>query len=163
MNFSITRRGDYGLVAAMYLARKKPGELTQIHEIASHCGLPEPFLAQILRLLVRGGLVQSKKGVRGGFSLARKPEDVSFLEVLEALEGPVAVNRCQSPVIHCEHEGSCSMEFIWAKAQDALVNVLKDTNLAEAYCPGHFPFLPQNGKGAKAGETIPAEETPARS
>ena len=71
MNFSITRRGEYGVTAILYLAQKPRDELTQIHEIAAHCGLPEPFLAQILRLLVRAGLVTSKKGVRGGFSLAR--------------------------------------------------------------------------------------------
>ncbi len=146
MNFSITRRGDYGLIAILYLARKKPGDLTQIHEVASHCRLPEPFLAQILRLLVRGGLVQSKKGVRGGFSLARKPEEISFLQVLESLEGPVAVNRCQSPVIQCDHEGSCAQEFVWNRAQEALVKVLRETSLTDAFCPGHFPFVPAAGK-----------------
>ena len=105
MIFSTTRRGEYGLTAALYMARPDRGELSQIHDIAEHCGLPEPFLGQILRLLVRGGLVQSKKGVGGGFSLARKPEDISFLDVIEALEGPVAVNRCQSPIEECRHEG----------------------------------------------------------
>ena len=140
MNFSTTRRGEYGLTAMLYLARPQTGHLAQIHEIAEHCSLPEPFLGQILRLLVRGGLVQSKKGVGGGFTLARKPEEISFLEVLEALEGPVAVNRCQSPVEHCQKEGSCSMEFVWAKAQDALLKVLRETTLADAYCAGHFPF-----------------------
>jgi Rrf2 family protein len=105
----------------LFLARPHGEHLAQIHEIAEHCSLPEPFLGQILRLLVRAGLVQSKKGVGGGFVLARKPEEVSFLEVLEALEGPVAVNRCQSPVEHCQKEGNCSMEFVWAMAQDALL------------------------------------------
>ncbi len=160
MNFSITRRGDYGLIAILYLARKKSDELTQIHEIASHCRLPEPFLAQILRLLVRGGLVQSRKGVHGGFSLARKPQDISFLEVLEALEGPVAVNRCQNPVVACEHESECAMEFVWSKAQNALVNVLKDASLADAFCSGHFPFMP--GAGKSSGEDTLAEKSPAR-
>jgi Rrf2 family protein len=141
MNFSITRRGDYGLTAALYLARRRPGELTQIHEIARHCDLPEPFLAQILRLLVRAGLVTSKKGVGGGFAMTRPPEKVNFLEVLEALEGPVAVNRCQSPVESCAHEGQCSMEHVWARAQEALLAVLRESTLADAFCAGHFPFV----------------------
>jgi Rrf2 family protein len=140
MNFSTTRRGEYGLTAMLYLARPNGNELSQIHEIAQHCGLPEPFLGQILRLLVRAGLVHSKKGVGGGFALARKPEDISFLEVLEALEGPVAVNRCQSPLEHCQREGRCAMESVWAKAQEALITVLRDSSLSDAYCPGHFPF-----------------------
>ncbi len=140
MNFSITRRGDYGLTAILYLAQRETEGLTQIHEIASHCSLPEPFLAQIMRLLVRAGLVQSKKGVGGGFSLTRKPETISFLEVLEALEGPVAVNRCQNPVSSCENEGRCSMEFVWTRAQDALVEVLRNATLVDAQCMGCFPF-----------------------
>jgi Rrf2 family protein len=142
MNFSITRRGEYGVTAALYLARKAPGELTQIHEIAEHCGLPEPFLAQILRLLVRAGLVSSKKGVRGGFVISRPPEDVSFLDVLEALEGPVAVNRCQSPVEHCRQQGCCSMESVWTRAQDALLSVLRESRLSEAMAGDQFPAVP---------------------
>jgi Rrf2 family protein len=140
MNFSTTRRGEYGLTAMLYLARPNGNELSQIHEIAEYCGLPEPFLGQILRLLVRAGLVHSKKGVGGGFTLARSPKEISFLDVLEALEGPVAVNRCQSPMETCRHQGSCSMESVWSRAQDALIAVLGDSNLADAFCPGHFPF-----------------------
>ena len=142
MNFSTTRRGEYGLTAIVYLIRPQGGKLSQLHDIATHCGLPEPFLGQILRLLVRAGLVHSKQGVGGGFSLARKPKEISFLEVLEALEGPVAVNLCQSPVDQCKHEGRCGMEFVWARAQEALLNVLRDATLADAYCPGYFPLLP---------------------
>mgnify|MGYP001096713601 FL=1 len=152
MNFSITRRGDYGLIAILYLARKRPEELTQIHEIASHCRLPEPFLAQILRLLVRGGLVQSRKGVHGGFSLARLPEEITFLEVLEALEGPVAVNRCQNPVTSCEHEADCAMEFVWSRAQEALVTVLKEATLKDACASSGFPFA--HGTGRQAIEDL---------
>ena len=152
MNFAITRRGEYGVTAILYLAQKDDGELTQIHEIAGQCGLPEPFLAQILRLLVRAGLVQSKKGVRGGFSLARQAGEISFLEVLEALEGPVAVNRCQNPSILCERQGWCSMETVWGRAQDALVNVLRDSSLADALVPGKFPFT------EAPAEPIPVDE-----
>ena len=157
MNFSITRRGEYGVTAILYLARKPAGELTQIHEIASHCGLPEPFLAQILRLLVRAGLVQSKKGVRGGFAIGRKPQEISFLEVLEALEGPVAVNRCQSAVEICDHKGCCSMEPVWGRAQDALVTVLHDAKLSEAIKAHLFPYTPVHT------ESDVPHETPASS
>lgn len=143
MNFSITRRGDYGLTAITYLAQKPAGTLTQIQEIAQHCGLPEAFLAQILRLLVRGKLVNSKKGVGGGFMLARSAAEISFLDVLEALEGPVAVNRCQNPADLCEQAGRCSMEHVWARAQGALVDVLRESTLADLNCAeGHYPVAP---------------------
>ena len=142
MNFTTTRRVEYGLTAAMYLARPQDNELTQVHEIAQHCNLPEPFLGQILRRLVQGGLVRSKKGVGGGFCLARSPEEISFLEVVEILEGPVAVNRCQRALDACQRKGRCSMEFVWARAQSVLVGALRDITLAEASCPGHFPDVP---------------------
>jgi len=157
MIFSTTRRGDYGLTAILYLASRQPSELVQIHEIAEHCRLPEPFLAQILRLLVRAGLVTSKKGVGGGFAMARKPTDINFLEVLEALEGPVAVNRCQSPIEFCEQQGHCAMEHVWGRAQEALLEVLRDSTLEDARCPGHFPFVPASGREtepASAKETV---------
>lgn len=140
MNFSTTRRGDYGLTAALFLSTKPKGELSQIREIAAHCDLPEPFLAQILRLLVRGGLVHSKKGVGGGFALAKTPSEISFLQVLEALEGPVAVNRCQSPVDKCEHQGHCGMESVWERAQSAVMEVLREETLASVRCSGQYPF-----------------------
>jgi len=142
MNFIISRRGEYGLAAMLYLARPDASKLSQIREIARHCGLPEPFLGQILRLLLRGGLVNSKKGVGGGFSLARPAAEISFLQVLEALEGPVALTVCQSPTEICKCEGRCSMETIWAKAQRALVNVLRESTLDRAHCAGHFPDIP---------------------
>jgi len=140
MNFSITRRGEYGLTAMLYLAQPHSSTLAQIHEIADYCGLPEPFLGQILRLLVRSRLVHSKKGVGGGFMLARPADTISFLEVLEALEGPVAINQCQSSIEHCHREGNCSMELVWAKAQEALVSVLRETMLADVYRPEKYPF-----------------------
>jgi Rrf2 family protein len=155
MIFSTTRRGDYGLTAILYLASRQPAQLVQIHEIAEHCNLPEPFLAQILRLLVRAGLVTSKKGVGGGFAMARKPADISFLEVLEALEGPVAVNRCQSPIEFCEQQGHCAMEHVWGRAQEALLEVLRESTLEDAHCPGHFPFV----AASREPEPAAAEKT----
>lgn len=150
MNFSTTRRGDYGLTAALYLSTKPSGDLSQIHEIAQHCDLPEPFLAQIMRLLVRGGIVTSKKGVRGGFALAKEPADITFLQVLEALEGPVAVNRCQNTVAGCEHQGHCGMESVWERAQHAVTQVLRDATLAEVRCPGKYPFTPASAHRSPA-------------
>jgi Rrf2 family protein len=94
-------------------------------------------------------LVQSKKGVGGGFSLAKAPDEINFLEVLEALEGPVAVNRCQSPVDYCEQEGNCAMEHVWARAQEALLKVLRESSLQDANCPGHFPFVPASNPGTR--------------
>ena len=125
----------------LYLARPDAPQLSQIHVIAQHCGLPEPFLGQILRLLVRAGIVNSKKGVGGGFSLARPASEITFLQVLEGLEGPISLTICQSPTDTCNVAGRCSMEMVWTRAQKALVDVLRETTLDSAHCPGHFPDI----------------------
>jgi Rrf2 family protein len=138
MNITVTRRGEYGLTAATYLACQDPSELKQIHEIAGHCDLPEPFLAQILRRLVLSGLVRSKKGARGGFQLARPAAEISYLNVLEALEGPVAVNQCQHPS-GCDHTDHCAMESVWDRAQRAFTDVLKSAYLSEGINTELYP------------------------
>ena len=139
MNFSVSKRGEYGLIAAVYLAHHSSNERCQIHEVAENCGLPEPFLAQILRQLVRGGIVDSKKGVGGGFRLARDASEISFLEVLESLDGPIAVNQCQGPS-SCDHKGTCSLQPVWSKAQSALIGVLRTSTLADAMAENVYPL-----------------------
>ena len=139
MNFSVSKRGEYGLVAAVYLAQNSTPHRCQIHEIATNCSLPEPFLAQILRQLVRGGIVDSKKGVGGGFRLAREASEIAFLEVLESLDGPIAVNTCQGPTT-CDHQGSCSLQPVWSKAQKALLGVLKSSTLSDAMATDVYPL-----------------------
>jgi len=88
----IPRRVDYGLRAVVYLSVQDPRKCCSITEIAKQHRVPKKFLEKIIQDLIRCGLIKSKRGARGGYSIARSPERISFSDVIAALEGPIAVN-----------------------------------------------------------------------
>ena len=89
----IPRRVDYGLRTVIYLLVQHQRKCCSITEIAQHHGVPKKFLQKIIQDLVRCSLIKSKRGARGGYTLARSPERISFSDVIAALEGPIAVKR----------------------------------------------------------------------
>ena len=96
----IPRRIDYGLRAIIYLSVQDPKKCSSITEIAKQQGVPAKFLEKIIRDLTRGGLIKFKRGARGGYILARSPDQISFYEVIQAIEGPIAVNASNAAVKH---------------------------------------------------------------
>jgi len=89
----ISKQGEYGLAAILYLASQPEGKLSLRHEIAGGCGIPGNFLAQILARLRRGGILGSRRGARGGYFLRVEPQRLSLADVLEALEGKIDLLR----------------------------------------------------------------------
>lgn len=85
---------DYAMRAVLYLSGLPYGQVTEAKLIAEEEHIPIRFLLKILRLLTKGGLVVSHRGVNGGYALARQPSEITMLDVVEAIEGPVVVNRC---------------------------------------------------------------------
>ena len=92
--FYVSTKGDYGLTLMLYLARAKRGRFVPISEIAEQEKLPIAYLARIVPRLKKAGLIQSKEGKGGGHRLAGKSENISVLEVLESLEGPMNLVKC---------------------------------------------------------------------
>ncbi|HKY32298.1 MAG TPA: Rrf2 family transcriptional regulator [Candidatus Polarisedimenticolia bacterium] len=89
----ISRKGEYGVAAVLYLASQPSGKLSLSDEIAGSCGIPKNFLAQILARLRRKGILGSVRGKRGGYYLKAEPARLSLADVLEALEGPITLIR----------------------------------------------------------------------
>ena len=89
----MSRRGEYGLAAIIYLASQPVGVVSLSDEIAGRCGIPKTFLAQILTRLRSKGILGSVRGKRGGYYLKAEPNRLSLADVLEALEGPIALIR----------------------------------------------------------------------
>jgi Rrf2 family protein len=127
----IPRRVDYGLRAVIYLADQEPGKCCPLTEIAKQQGVPKKFLEKIVQDLTRRGLIRSKRGANGGYTLARAPEEISFWQVIEAIEGPIAVNICMDQHVTCEQLPRCSMVHVWSEVQRKVTEVFTSTTLAD--------------------------------
>jgi Rrf2 family protein len=133
----ISRKIDYGLRAMIYLASIPPEAVVPFREIARQMMVPEDFLAKILKTLVDQGLVQSTRGPHGGYTLARPSSEISFLEVIEAVEGPIAINVCLDGEDPCSKASACTMVSVWRKGQDRMLDVYRESKLADlALKPG---------------------------
>ncbi len=134
----ISRKIDYGLRAMIYLASVAAGAVVPFREIARQMAVPEDFLAKILKTLVDAGLVRSARGPHGGYVLTRSPAEVSFLDVIEAVEGPVALNTCLDGEDACGHSPLCTMTAVWKLGQEKMLDVYRQAKLADvAFKPAH--------------------------
>jgi Rrf2 family protein len=123
--------GDYALRAVIYLSHQPQEKISYVSEIARDQLIPVNFLFKILRKLVKKGLVKSYRGPHGGYVLARNPSEVSFLEVIEAIDGPVLVNRCLSEETRCLLERSCKMLGAWQRIQEHVIGELRSLSIAD--------------------------------
>src|SRR5512147_621310 len=123
----ITRQADYALRAVIYLSKLKPEERAATSQIAEEQRIPPSFLAKIVSQLSVAGLLQTSRGARGGVSLARSPEEISLLEVVEAIDGPIMLNECAGNNGACVFGDTCPMKLVWCDAQTELVQRLRTT------------------------------------
>ena len=127
----IPRRVDYGLRAIIYLSTQDPEKCCSIAEIARQQNVPKKFLEKIIQDLMRRGLIRSKRGSCGGYALARMPDQISFYDVIEALEGPIAVNVCMNEELSCDQLPRCAMVGVWSEIQQKVTEVFTRTTLAD--------------------------------
>ncbi|MGE5221185.1 MAG: RrF2 family transcriptional regulator [Omnitrophica WOR_2 bacterium] len=121
----ITRQADYALRAVIYLSRLGPEERAATSQIAQEQKIPPSFLAKIVSQLSVAGLLQTSRGARGGVSLARSPEEITVLDVVEAIDGPILLNECVACGGVCAFGDSCPMKPVWCNTQSELVDRLK--------------------------------------
>ncbi len=127
----ITRQTEYAIRGLQELARRNGDAPVQLKSIARNCDVSEAFLAKIFQMLSQQHIVKSHRGVKGGFSLARTPEEISLRDVVEVCEGGIALNHCLRKSNRCENAETCNMTFAWAKAQKALIDALDETHLVD--------------------------------
>lgn len=127
----ITRQADYAVRAVLHLARVEKGERSATSTIAREQNIPPSFLAKIISQLAIAGLLQTSRGARGGVTLARDPGDITLLEVVEAIDGPIQLNECVRNNGACTFEDDCPIKPIWCDAQDELVGRLKNANFQQ--------------------------------
>jgi len=131
----ITRQADYAVRAVLYLAQLGSEQRASTSQIAQEQQIPPSFLAKIVSQLSVAGLLQTSRGARGGVSLARSPETISLLEVVEAIDGPILLNECVSGSGVCTFGEDCPMRPIWCDAQAELVDRLKQTTFSNFIQP----------------------------
>ncbi|MDX1763365.1 MAG: Rrf2 family transcriptional regulator [bacterium] len=127
----LTRGGEYGIRGMLYLAMQPPETVALLSEIAASQGTPESYLAKIFQSLARAGLVRSHRGFKGGYSLGRAAEAITVKDIVEGIEGPIALNRCALQDSGCADEKSCTIQGVWKDAQNAMLGVLDGTTLAD--------------------------------
>lgn len=121
----ITRQADYALRAMLYLARLEPQERAATSKIAEFQQIPSSFLAKIISQLSIAGLIHTSRGAGGGVSLARKPEEISLLDVVEAIDGPITLNECTRDPSICSFGDSCPIHEVWCETQKEMVRKLE--------------------------------------
>lgn len=139
----LNRMTDYAVVVLSMLAleRKRDGvRYMSASEIASRSGISQPATAKIMKLLAQAGLVEALRGKDGGYALIREDHSISMAEIIEALEGPIALTACvEGAADPCASRHRCFISGNWQKVNTAIADALKDVSLAEMVDP-HYLF-----------------------
>lgn len=141
----VSTRGDYASRALLSLAmHPRDDGPTSVRDIAERTGLPQPYLEQILLALKGAGLVRSKRGVGGGYVLARSPEEITLAEIVSAVDGPIVAGDFGEPHKDgaCDHEGQCVLLAVWQALGDHMRRELEEFTLADiaARARGEAPW-----------------------
>jgi Rrf2 family protein len=124
----LSRKADYALRAVSHFAGLPKGKLASIGEVAKAQSIPREFLAKILKDLTWAKILISFQGVTGGYRLARPGKNITFLDVIEAMDGPVKLNLCVADAKKCRHTKDCRIRGFWLKEQDHFIKALKRAN-----------------------------------
>ena len=120
------------MLGLLCLARRPAGSVVMVDEVSREEHIPKSFAAKIFQSLAKAHLVKSNRGTGGGFTLLKAPGDVTVLDVIEAIEGKIAFQRCLSDEEpKCEHFGGCALCGLFEQAQDRVKEVFSRTTLAD--------------------------------
>lgn len=131
----ITRQADYAVRAMLYLSSLHPGERASTSKIAETKSIPSSFLAKIISQLSIAGLIHTSRGAHGGVSLAKDPSEISLLDVVEAIDGPIQLNDCTLDTHQCLFGDECPIRPLWCDIQAELVTKLKVTHFSQFVLP----------------------------
>ncbi len=129
----ITRRADYGLMLLCYFARRRP--FWTARELGKESHVPNSMVTKILKELTQEGILNSQRGVSGGYTLDRDPDDISVEEILCALEGPIALVQCVDPQGQCDCQAWCDAHQSWDRINRAIQETLRRLTLADMAKP----------------------------
>jgi Rrf2 family protein len=127
----ITRQADYAVRAMVYLSGLPAGSRVATASISQVEGIPLPFLSKVISRLAMFGLVITSRGMGGGVSLARSPQEITLLSVVEAVDGPVRLNSCLLRPGPCSREAHCAAHDFWGEIKARLIQELSGVTMEE--------------------------------
>jgi|ERR1035441_1101729 Rrf2 family protein len=131
----LTKKADYGLIALRHLALGEAGVTASAKEMADAYGLPLPLLSKILQKLARGGMLQSVAGTNGGYRLTRDPKNISAMEVIRTIDGPIVLTSCftehSGEHKSCNTSALCSVREPLRRVHEAMLGLLEKFTIAE--------------------------------
>ncbi len=138
----VTKLTDYASVVLTVLA-SDPAAVLSASELAERAGLEVPTVAKLLKPLAQAGLVEGFRGANGGYKLARDAADISLVEIVEAMEGPLGMTECSVHAGQCGIEDSCGVRANWRRINDVVADALRGVSLAQMLGP--MPPAPRKG------------------
>ncbi len=131
----MTKTADYGIVLMTRMAGEQDHFYSAL-DLANQTGIPHPTVSKVLKILARHGLLASHRGVKGGYALARHPEEIPVVDVITALDGPIGITECIDDTPgECGQESSCHVRGNWQRINDAIRQALGSISLAEMTQP----------------------------
>jgi Rrf2 family protein len=127
----LSKKADYGLLAMRHLAANAGDGSVSARELAEQYSIPPELLAKVLQQLVRGRLLESRQGIRGGYGLARAPAEISVADVIVAIDGPLTVTACSEDDHSCEQYSKCNIRDPLWRIKDRIVEALASTSVAD--------------------------------
>ena len=132
----LSKLTDYGLVLMSEMARCSQAELHTARDLAMQCHLPMPTVSKLLKTLLQNGLLESHRGIKGGYTLAREPHLISLSEIISAFEGRLALTECSSEVSGlCDLESSCRVKNNQRVINQVVRGALESVTLADLIRP----------------------------
>ena len=151
----LSKKADYGLLALQYLAGEAPSGVASTRAIAERYDIPVELLAKVLQHLARLGFVGAQKGVHGGYHLARPAAGISLAEIVQAIDGPLAITACGREEERCDQFGTCTVRDPLSRVKERILSVLEAMTLAEM-TPAEraTPVVWRGRRNPKAGTPI---------
>ncbi len=151
--FRMTRQSDYGIVLLTFMARQPRATVFTARDLAAESSLPLPMVSKILKVLARKDLLISHRGIKGGYSLGRRPKEISVGEIITAVEGPIAITECSvGSESNCRQESVCPISSNWQRINLAVRQALNGITLLEmaGSMPAQLVTLSERGEARGA-------------
>ena len=139
--FKLSKKADYGLIAVKHLAMHRNAHACSANEISEEYGISTTLMAKVLQKLARQGLVAAKHGSSGGYQLAKEPGQISALDVISAIDGPVLITSCVTSHGACDATDKCSVREPLRRVNESILQVLGMVTISQMSEDPHEPAL----------------------